>query len=113
VGRIKEQLHDLSLLFLKLQGQAFSVGLVFFAFYCLLIGFLTLRSTFLPRFLGVLLLAAGLGWLTYLAPPLAAQLSPYPQILGFVAEASLMLWLLVIGVDASRRSAASTSSAAV
>jgi len=108
-----EQVQTLALLLLKLQAQAFNVGLVFFAFYCLLIGYLILRSTFLPRFLGVLMLAAGLGWLAYLAPPFAAQLSPYTQILGFVAEASLMLWLLVIGIDAPQGKAASTASAAV
>lgn len=101
-----EQRQALSMLLLKLQGQAFNVGLVFFAFYCLLIGYLILRSTFLPRFSGALMLAAGIGWLAYLAPPFAAHLSPYTQILGFVAEASLMLWLLIIGVDASKGKAA-------
>jgi len=107
-----EQLQTVSLLLLKLQAQAFNVGLVFFAFYCLLIGCLILRSAFLPRFLGILMVAAGLGWLAYLAPPFAALLSPYTQILGFVSEASLMLWLLVVGVDASQRKAASTARAA-
>ena len=108
-----EQLQTLSLLLLKLQAQAFNVGLVFFAFYCLLIGYLILRSTYLPRFLGALMMAAGIGWLAYLAPPFATLLSPYSQILGFLAEASLMLWLLVIGVDAPQSKAASTASAAV
>ena len=107
-----EQLQTLSLLSLKLQGQAFNVSLVFFAFYCLLLGYLILRSTFLPRFLGVLMLAAGIGWLSYLAPPFAARLSPYTQILGFVSEASLMLWLIVIGVDAEHCKATSPAPAA-
>ena len=96
------QLQTLSLMLLKFQTQAFNIGLIFFAFYCLLIGYLILRSTLLPRFLGVLMLAAGLGWLTFLVPPFAAQLSRYTQILGFFAEVSLMLWLLIMGVDAQQ-----------
>jgi hypothetical protein len=52
--------------------------------------------------LGVLMALAGLGWLTFLAPPLANALSPYVLVLGFLAELSLMLWLLVKGVNVQR-----------
>ncbi len=38
-------------------------SLVFFGPYCLLIGYLIFRSTFLPRILGVLMALAGLGWI--------------------------------------------------
>ena len=97
-----DQLSGLALLFLKLNDQAVLVALIFFAVYCLLIGLLILRSTFLPRFLGVLMVLAGLGWLTFLYEPLADHLSPYIQVLGIVAEGLLMLWLLVLGVNAQK-----------
>ncbi len=74
--------------------------LVFFGFYCLLIGYLIFSSTFLPRFLGVLMAFAGLGWLTFLSPPLAGYLSPYNFAPGLIGEGALTLWLLVKGVDA-------------
>ena len=77
-------------------------SLVFFGPYCLLLGYLIFRSTFLPRILGVLMAFAGLGWLIFLSP-LANHLSTYLKILGFLAEASLMLWLLVMGVNISKR----------
>jgi hypothetical protein len=73
-------------------------SLAFFGPYCLLIGYLIFRSTFLPRILGVLMALAGLGWLMFLSP-LATHLFTYLKILGFLAEASLMLWLIVIGVQ--------------
>ena len=97
-----EQLRALALMFLKLGGQASSIILVFFGFYDLLIGWLIFRSTFLPRILGALMAVAGLGWLTFLSPPLANHLSPYILVPGFVAEALLMLWLLVKGVNVQR-----------
>jgi hypothetical protein len=45
---------------------------------------------------------AGLGWLTFLSPPLAFDLSPYILVLGLLAELLLMLWLLVMGVNVQR-----------
>jgi hypothetical protein len=97
-----EQLRALALMFLQLNTQTANICLVLFGFYDLLIGYLVFKSTFLPRFLGVLMALAGLGWLTFLYPPLANSLSPYILVLGFLAELSLMLWLLVKGVNVQR-----------
>jgi hypothetical protein len=95
-------LQALAFMFLKLNTQTANICLVIFGFYDLLIGYLIYRSTFLPRFLGVLMALAGLGWLTFLYPPLAHSLSPYVLVLGFLAELLLMLWLLVKGVNVQR-----------
>ncbi|MFZ3333576.1 MAG: DUF4386 family protein [Candidatus Acidiferrales bacterium] len=73
-------------------------SLVFFGPYCLLLGYLIFNSTFLPRILGVLRALAGLGWLLFLSP-LAIQLSTFLKVLGFLAEMSLMLWLIMKGVN--------------
>jgi hypothetical protein len=97
-----EQLRALASLFLELYGQGVNICFVFFGVYCLLIGYLIFRSVFLPRILGVLMAFAGLGWLTFLSPTLANYLSPYIQILGVLAEGSLMLWLLVMGVNVAK-----------
>jgi len=96
------QLRALAFMLLELYGQAFTICLVFFGFFDLLIGYLILKSTFLPRILGVPMMFAGLGWLTFLYPPLANYLTPYILELGFVAELLLMLWLLVKGVNVQR-----------
>jgi hypothetical protein len=76
-------------------------ALPFFAIYCLLLGYLILRSTFLPRILGALMVLAGVGWLMFLSP-LGGRLTIYLEVLGFVAEMSLMLWLLIKGVNEQR-----------
>lgn len=96
-----EQLQSLAFLFLKLYSHAYGIGLVFFAFYGLVIGYLVFKSAFLPRILGVLMSLSGVAWLTFLWPPLAAKYFRYLLVMD-VGEVSLVLWLLVMGVNAER-----------
>jgi len=97
-----EQLQALALLFLKVNDRGAAIALVFFGFYALLTGYLILRSTFLPRILGVLSVLGGLGWLSFLYLPLGYRLFPYIAVPGILGAASLMLWLLVFGVNEQR-----------
>jgi hypothetical protein len=97
-----EQLQAGALMFFKLSVQATYIYLVFFGLFNLLIGYVIFKSTFLPRILGVLMALSGLGWLMFLWPPLANHLLAYIEILGIIAEAALMLWLLVKGVNVER-----------
>jgi hypothetical protein len=100
--------------FLGLVGCAWSVlaifhiapaginSLVFFGGYCLLIGYLILNSTFLPRLLGIGMAIGGLGWLTFLSAPLASSLAPWNLAPGMIGEGLLTLWLVVFGVNVRR-----------
>lgn len=92
-----EQLEVLSLLILRVFRRSYDVGLIFFGAYCILIGFLAVKCDFIPRVIGFLMVFAGLGWLTYLWPPLAGYLEPYNLLPGLVGEGALALWLLVKG----------------
>ena len=87
---------------LRWQPHSLNIALVFHGLYCLLIGYLIFRSTFLPRILGVLMAFAGLGWLTYLSNPLVNYLSPYNLASGLLGDVSVFLWLLVMGVNVQR-----------
>jgi hypothetical protein len=95
-----DQRQALALLLLLSYGQAYNIGLVFFSFYLLQLAYLTFRSTFLPRWLGVLV-ALGAGWLVFLYPPLARAASRY-VLLASVGEVLLVLWLSLKGVDEKR-----------
>src|SRR4051812_49070655 len=56
-------------------GPIFKVNpLPLFGIYCLMIGYLIVKSTYVPRFLGILMAIGGLGWLTFLSPSLANTL---------------------------------------
>jgi Domain of unknown function (DUF4386) len=95
------QLQELVLVFLRLNGSAFNIYLVFFGVWCVLTGYLIFRSMFLPRVLGVLLAISGLGWMLYLWPPLAHRLfMPYIAGASALGEIPLELWLLVMAVNA-------------
>src|SRR5262245_54790493 len=96
-----EQLQSLALIFLRWNGQASNLYLAFFGFCCMVTGYVIYKSTFLPRILGVLMVIAGVGYSTYLWPPLANHLYPYNLALG-VGELLLGLWLLVFGVNVER-----------
>jgi hypothetical protein len=87
---------------LRWNPQGVDIPIVSDGFSCLLIGYLIFSSTFLPRILGVLMAVAGLGWLTFLSPPLAKHLSPYNLALGLLGQESVMLWFLVMGVNVQK-----------
>jgi Domain of unknown function (DUF4386) len=87
---------------LRWNPRGMDIPVVFDGFYCLLIGYLIFKSTFLPRILGAPIACAGFGWLTFLSPPLARYLSPYNLAVGILGQGSLMLWLLMMGVNEQR-----------
>lgn len=95
------QAAALALLLLKLYGQSFNTSIVFFSLYCLLIGYLIFRSSFMPRILGMGMMLAGLGWMPFLWPPLTHVLSPYLMLAG-LGEGALVVWLLVKGVNSEQ-----------
>jgi hypothetical protein len=97
-----EQTQALAQLSLNLGAQVGGIALVFFGLFQILIGYLMIQSIFLPRILGVLMALAGVAWLSVLVPPLAYLLGVYVAILGFLAEVALMLWLVIVGVNARR-----------
>ena len=68
----------------------------------MLIGYLAFRSTFMPRIIGVLLILAGLGYLTLLWPQFGQSLVPYNYAPGLIGEGALTFWLLARGVDTAR-----------
>jgi hypothetical protein len=76
------------------------IGLVFGSGN-LLNGCLILRSSFLPRFLGVFMVIAGLPFLIFLLP-VGKNLSPFAVAPAALGEGLLLVWLLVKGVNAQK-----------
>jgi hypothetical protein len=101
-GFSTQQLQGLALLLLKVNDQGAAMALAFFGFSTVLNGYLIFRSTFLPRFLGVLGMISGLGWLTFLYPPLGYRAFLFAALIGLLSSAVTIFWLLVFGVNEQR-----------
>jgi hypothetical protein len=97
----KTQRDALAMLFLNLHHYGFVVAEIFWGLWLLPLGLLVYRSRFLPRFLGMWLIFAGVGWVLLsltgiLLPQYQDQVNRYSQP-AFFGEIAFMFWLLVIG----------------
>ena len=97
-----KQLQALALLSLRMNYTAETIAVVFFGLNTVVMGYLILRSTFLPRWLGVLSVVGGLGWMFYLYEPVARILESYIVGLGVIGAFVTIVWLLVYGVNEQR-----------
>lgn len=104
-----DHVEALVTLSLRLQSVGYDLGLIFFGFFCIVVGYLIVRSALLPGTIGVLMVIAGVcypvnSFIHFLAPQ--HSLFPYIVIPCFVAELLLCLWLLVKGVNITGGTAA-------
>jgi hypothetical protein len=108
-GLTVEQLDGLALLSTTTHQTGFIMAQLFFSAWLFPLGWLVLRSGFLPRFLGWLLLLDGVGVLVWFLQvflvPERSEISYPSWVIGFVAEFGLALWLLVRGVRPTATSA--------
>jgi hypothetical protein len=98
------QRNELAMLSLRVYSAGSSLFLAFYGVPTLLRGYLIFRSGFLPKFLGVLMMVSGVGFilknfLFLLAPKYASNLLLVPVALAGV---SLTVWFLTKGVDVPR-----------
>jgi hypothetical protein len=97
-----DQLNALNLLFLNLHKSGFTIAQIFYGTWLFPLGYLVYKSNFLPKWLGILLMADCAGCLIwffqfFLLP--GYDIITYPGLaIGFIAEFSLSLWLIIMGV---------------
>lgn len=96
------QLQAQAMLFLNMRQDGILVTQVFWGLWLVPLGFLVFKSGFLPKLLGVLLVIAGVGYVTDSGTQL---LSPGLATIGqftVVGEILFTLWLLIRGVNVER-----------
>lgn len=96
-----EQLEAFASLFLSLSGRLSGLFMLFYGAGWIIRGYLSFRSGYLPRFLGVLMVAAGAGFVAknitkVLAPAYSWDALLAPMFLNVVV---LAIWMLARGVD--------------
>ena len=98
----KEQLDSTALLLLRINDNGAAIALAFFGFATVVQGWLVYRSGFLPRWLGVIEIIGGFGWLTFLSPPLGMRVFTYVAVYALVGLLAMIIWLLTVGIDDQR-----------
>ena len=104
----KPQLDALAYLFLRLHRQGIEVAAIFWGLWLFPFGMLVIRSGFIPRFLGVLLMIAGVAYLassftSLIMPGYAHAVGQYAMLLE-IGELPIIFWLLIWGATVRRPS---------
>jgi hypothetical protein len=99
-----EQLDAFATLFLSLYGVLSGLTMLFYGIPWIIRGYLTYKSEYLPRPLGILMIVAGAGFvaktLTYvLVPAYSSDLLLAPMFLNALA---LAIWMLFRGVNVEK-----------
>jgi hypothetical protein len=97
----KPQLDALAYLFVRLHGQGIVVASIFWGLWLFPFGMLVIRSGFIPRVLGFLLMIAGAAYLASASATLILpQLKPLVSQIALPLEAAelpIIFWLLIWG----------------
>jgi hypothetical protein len=95
------QVQAMALFFLNLHGNGFMIAQIFYSAWLFPLGYLIYKSGFLPRCLGILVLADFVCWLAYFFQyflfPNFTVITNISFPVGFLAEFGLALWLLIMG----------------
>jgi len=98
-GFTPEQVQSTALILLRANDTGAATAMAFFGFSTFLSGYLIFKSTFLPRWLGIMGMIAGLCWLLFLYPPLGRASFGITALYGLLDSVAIILWLLIRGVD--------------
>ena len=98
-----EQVQSFAMFFLNLYDNGFIIAQIFFGTWLFPLGYLVYKSGYFPKWLGVLLMVDCFGILIWFFQFFTLPAYPfiaYPGfVIGFTAEFSLSLWLLIKGID--------------
>ena len=100
------QINSLVTLFLDAHSYGFTLGIAFLVLHVFALGYLIVRSTYIPRILGVFFLIAGFGYaFDSFALLLVSGYDTTPALVALpitISEIAFPIWLLVKGVNRER-----------
>jgi len=92
------EVNTLIMFLLKSFKGSWYFGFVFFSIHLILLGYLVIKSSYVPGILGILLIITGLGYLlTTIKPYLFSNVNIDFARYTFYGELVFMLWLLIKG----------------
>lgn len=109
-----DQINALSLILLRIDNRGPQIALAMFGPSTLLTGWLMYKSTFFPKWLGVLGIAGGLLWSTWYWPPLGSKLFMVAAVFALASVIAICAYMLIYGVNEARwREQASMAAASI
>ncbi|HUQ20721.1 MAG TPA: DUF4386 domain-containing protein [Gemmatimonadaceae bacterium] len=97
-----KQLEAIAYLMIRLNTVGTQVAVPFLGIGTIITSYLMLRSTFLPRFLGIIGMSGGAGWVMFWYPPLGSKMFLPIAFTALFGCAVTIGWLLVRGVDENK-----------
>lgn len=101
-GYSPDQINSLALSMLRINDEGAAVALAFFGPSTLITGWLIMKSTFFPKWLGVLGVVGGILWTSFYWPSFGRSLFMVSAIIGLVGSVATIGWLIVVGLDEQR-----------
>ncbi|WP_306013431.1 MULTISPECIES: DUF4386 domain-containing protein [unclassified Allomuricauda] len=94
----QDQISEFMLFYIKSYKYEWFFGLVLFGIYLIILGFLVLKASYIPKIMGWLLIIAGIGYVVghlkvFLYPNINTSFSMFTAL----GELVFMLWLLIRG----------------
>ena len=94
----QEQISEFMLFYIKSYKYEWFFGLVLFGIYLIMLGFLVLKASYIPKVMGWLVISAGIGYVighlkVFFYPDLNTSFSMFTAL----GELVFMLWLLIKG----------------
>ena len=104
-----DQLQALATFFMKLHSKGYMIAQIFYGLYLIPLGYLVYKSGVLPKIIGVCLILGGAGDLIdfvrfFLFPNYQSVILQNITVPANLGEFSLCLWLIVVGVNESKKS---------
>lgn len=98
-GYTPEQVNSLALTILRINDEGAAVAVALFGPSTFLLGWLMMKSTYFPKWVGLLGLIGGIGWTTFYVPSFGRPLFMFLAVIGLVGALATIGWLLIVGVN--------------
>lgn len=97
-----DQINALSLILLRIDNKGPQIALAMFGPSSVLTGWLMYKSTFFPKWLGVLGIVGGALWTTWYWPPLGSKLFMVSVVFALAGVVATCAYMLIYGVNEVR-----------
>ncbi len=98
-GYSPDQINSLALTLLRINDEGAALAVAFFGPSTFLTGWLIMKSTFLPKWIGILSVVGGILWTSFYWPSLGRSLFMISAVFALIGVIATIGWLVIKGVN--------------